>query len=70
MIARGSEKERFKFYLVKKPRFELISFMRLLKTIFRLFKFIFGLICILLSCPKEKALYNMAFTEGITGGVV
>ncbi len=70
MIARGYNIGKLRIYLVRKPRFELISIKEALKEHYNLIRARFNLIAILLSLPKEKSLYNTAFTDNIIGGVV
>ena len=63
MIVRGTRKERFKFYLVRKPPKELFSKKDVVKAIKKLFKALFSLFDFSLLSSKEKSLYNITFTK-------
>jgi len=63
VIVRGLGKERFKFYLVRKPLKELFSKKDVVKDLKRLFKTLFSLFDFLLLSSKEKSLYNITFTK-------
>ena len=70
MIARGCNIGKLRIYLVRKPQFELISFVEVLRRLYIVIRGLFGLFGVLLFLPKEKSLYNTTFTENIAGGVV
>jgi len=70
VIVGGSEKERFKLYLVRTRLFSLISKKQALKHNKKLFRALNSLIHFSLPLTKEKSLYNTVFTKNLeTGGV-
>lgn len=70
MIVRGSEKEIFEFYIVKKPQINLISKKEAFKSHKKLIKALKNLINFLPLSIKEKSLYNTVLTKNLKiGGV-
>jgi len=72
VIIRGSEKERFEFYLVIKPLFNLIFIKKAINSFKILIRAIKSLIYFSLPRAKEKSLYNIPYPKNLKawGGLI